>query len=175
MRACSLVTFADSEKPKIDPTALFKLSYGLFVVTARDGDTDNGCIANSVFQIADSPTKIAYSCQKGNYTRELIEKTGVFNVSVLTEDVPFEVIRHFGMQSGRDVNKFENCEVDVRSENGVKYIPKYTNAFMSLKVTSATDLGSHVLFVCDVTQSQVFSNEPSCTYAHYHKAIKKRF
>ena len=175
MRASSLVTFANSEKPQIDPTALFKLSYGLFVVTTKDGDIDNGCICNSVFQVADSPTKIAYSCQKGNYTRELIEKSGIFNISVLTEDVPFEVIKHFGMQSGRDVNKFENCEVDVRSANGIKYIPKYTNAFMSLKVTSTTDLGSHMLFVCDVTESQVLSNEPSCTYAHYHKAIKKKF
>ena len=175
MRACSLVTFANDEKPQIDPTALFKLSYGLFVVTAKYGDKDNGCISNSVFQIASEPTKIAFSCQKENLTRELIEKSGILNVSVLTEDVPFEVIRHFGMQSGRDVDKFENCEVDVRAKNGVKYIPKYTNAFMSLKVTSSTDLGSHQLFICDITESQVLSDEPSCTYAHYHKAIKKRF
>ncbi len=172
MKVCSTATFADT-KPKIDPTALFKLSYGLFVLTVG-GEQDNGCIINTAFQVSENPTRIAISSQKGNLTRELIEKTGAFNLSVLTEDVPFEVIRHFGMQTGREVDKFENCTEDVRAANGIKYIPKYTNAYLSVKVEASTDLGSHVLFIGEITESKVLSDRPSCTYAHYHAAIKPR-
>lgn len=172
LRGCSLATFAN-EKPKIDPTALFKLTYGLFVVTAK-GEKDNGCISNSVIQIAENPDRLAVSIQKGNLTRELIEQTGNLNVSVLTDDVPFEIIRHFGMQSGRDVDKFaEFTDTEVAS-NGIKYINKYTNAFFSAKVLSKTDLGSHILFICDVAESKVLGDNTSCTYAHYHKAIKPK-
>lgn len=175
LKVCLSVTFANTQKkPKTDPTALFKLSYGLFVLTARDKDTDNGCIINTAFQVANDPTKIAISCQKENLTREIIEKTGEFNLSVLTEEVPFEVIRHFGMQSGRDVNKFEECKEDVRAVNGIKYIPKYTNAYFSVKVENSIDLGSHVMFVGEVTESAVLSDKPSCTYAYYHAAIKPK-
>lgn len=153
---------------------MFKLSYGLFVLTAKD-ERDNGCIINTAFQVANDPTKLAISCQKNNLTREMIEKTGEFNVSVLTEEVPFEVIRHFGMQTGREVDKFKDCQEDVRAVNGIKYIPKYTNAFFSAKVLSSTDLGSHTLFVGEVTESKVLGNAPSCTYAYYHAAIKPKF
>ncbi len=173
LKVCFPVTFAN-EKPQIDPTALFNLSYGLFILTVG-GEQDNGCLINTAFQVSENPTRIAISSQKGNLTRELIEKTGEFNLSVLTEDVPFEVIRHFGMQSGRDVDKFAECTADTRSANGIRYIPKYTNAYISVKVESATDLDSHVLFVGHITESKVLSDKPSCTYAHYHKAIKKRF
>jgi len=112
--------------------------------------------------------------QKGNLTREMIEKSGKFNVSVLTEDVPFETIRHFGMQSGRDVEKFTNYPTK-RSHNGLVYLTQQVNAMFSCKVLQKTDLGSHVLIVGEVTESKVLSDKLSCTYAHYHKAIKPKF
>ena len=151
------------------------MTYGLFVLTAKDGEKDNGCIINTAFQVSENPTRIAISCQKNNLTREMIGKTREFNLSVLTEETPFEVIRHFGMQTGRDINKFENCETDVRATNGIKYVPKYTNAFFSVKVENSIDLGSHELFVGEITESKVLDNKPSCTYAYYHKAIKPKF
>ncbi len=173
MKVCLTATFA-KEEPKIDPTALFKLTYGLFVVTVK-GERDNGCISNSVIQVANEPTRILVSVQKENLTREILEKTGEFNVSVLTEEVPFDVIRHFGMQSGRDIDKFKDCAVDARMSNGIKYIPKYTNAVFSAKVVSSQDLGSHTLFIGEVTESKVLGSKPSCTYAHYHAVIKPKF
>ena len=147
----------------------------MFILTAKDGEKDNGCLINTAFQVSENPTRIAISSQKGNLTREIIEKTGEFNLSVLTEDVPFEVIRHFGMQSGRDVDKFAECTEDTRAANGIRYIPKYTNAYISVKVETSTDLDSHTLFIGEITQAKVLSDRPSCTYAHYHKAIKKKF
>ena len=173
MRGCSPVTFANSQ-PKIDPTALFKLSYGLYVITVGD-EKDNGYISNTVFQVSENPTRIAVSCQKNNLSREIIEKTGVLNVSVLTEDVPFEVIRHFGMQSGRDVDKFADFKETQRASNGVLYLSDFANAFISLKVISSLDLDSHILFICDITESKVLGSNDSCTYAHYHKSVKPKF
>ncbi len=173
-RACWSATFAEQEKPAQDPTALYNLSYGLFVLSARESDKDNGCIANTCFQVANDPTKLVISVQKGNLTREMIEKTGVFNVSVLTESVPFETIRNFGMQSGRDADKLKGFSVK-RSHNGLVYLTEHTNAMFSGKVLEKLDLGSHMLFVGEVTESKVLGKEPSCTYAYYHKAIKPKF
>ena len=113
--------------------------------------------------------------QKGNLTRQMIENTGVFNVSVLTESVPFETIRHFGMQSGRETDKFSGTYRTERSHNGVVYLTENTNAMFSCKVISKQDMGTHILMVGEVTESKVLSKEPSCTYAHYHKAIKPKF
>ena len=155
--------------------ALYKLSYGLFVLSARESDKDNGCIANTCFQVAENPNKLAISVQKGNLTREMIENTGVFNVSVLTESVPFETIRYFGMQSGRDTDKFDGAYKTKRSHNGLVYLTENTNAMFSCKVISKQDLGSHMLFVGEVTESKVLGDEPSCTYAYYHKSIKPKF
>ena len=155
--------------------ALYKLSYGLFVLSARESDKDNGCIANTCFQVAENPNKLAISVQKWNLTREMIENTGVFNVSVLTQSVPFEAIRHFGMQSGRDTDKFDGAYKTKRSHNGLVYLTENTNAMFSCKVISKQDLGSHMLFVGEVTESKVLGDEPSCTYAYYHKAIKPKF
>ncbi len=138
------------------------------------GDKDNGCITNTAIQVASDPTRIAVSVQKGNFTREIIEKTGKFNVSVLTEDVPFETIRHFGMQSGRDVDKFEDFTSCDTACNGIKYITENINAFFSCEVEHSKDLGSHILFVGKVTEAKVLGNKPPCTYAHYHKAIKPK-
>lgn len=151
------------------------MTYGLFVLTAKGSDKDNGCIANTAVQVGSNPTRLAVSVQMGNLTREIIEKTGVFNVSVLTEDVPFETIRHFGMQSGRDTNKFADFSAVKRSHNGLYYVTENVNAMFSCRVQEKLDLGSHILFIGEVTESKVLGDAPACTYAHYHKAIKPKF
>lgn len=158
----------------IDNSAFFKLSYGLFVLTARDGEKDNGCIINTVTQLTDTPKRITIAVNKQNFTHDMILKTGVFNVSVLTEEVPFKVFQHFGFQSGRDVDKFADCEVQARAQNGLMYLPKYTNAFFSAQVIEAKDYGTHTLFIADVTQAQVLSEEKSVTYAYYFEHIKPK-
>ncbi len=144
------------------------------MLTAEDDGRDNGCIINTCVQVASLPTKLAISVQKGNLTREVIEKSGKFNVSVLTEDVPFETIRHFGMQSGRDTDKFADFIGFERSENGLIYLTEHTNAMFSCKVVEKLDLGRHMMFIGEVTESRKFSGGASCTYAHYHKAIKPK-
>lgn len=172
--ACWSATFAEQEKPAEDPLALRSLTYGLFVITARESDKDNGCIANTAVQVGANPTRIAISVQMGNLNRELIERTGKFNVSVLTEDTPFETIRHFGMQSGRDLNKFADFKSVERSHNGLYYLTEHVNAMFSCEVKEKLDLGSHMLFIGKVTESKVLGTGPSCTYAHYHKAIRPK-
>ena len=158
---------------EIDPKSLRKLTYGLFVLSSKD-EKDNACIVNTAVQVASDPTKITVSVQKENLTGEIIMKTGKFNVSVLTEKTPFELIKHFGMQSGRDVDKFKDYSDAETSINGIKYIAKYTNAYFSAKVISTTDLGSHTLFVGEITEAKVLNDEPSCTYAYYHSDIKPK-
>ena len=144
------------------------------MLTAKE-DQDNGCIINTCVQVANDPTRIAISCQSENLTREMIERTGVFNVSVLTEDVPFETIRHFGMQTGREVNKLDSWAEAKRSQNGLLYLTEHVNAMFSCKVVEKNNLGIHMMFIGEVTESKVLSKAPSCTYAHYHKAIKPKF
>ena len=142
------------------------MSYGLYVLTAGDA-SDNGCIIDAAAQVARDPDRIAISVQMGNYTREIIEKTGKFNLSVLTQDVPKEVIQRFGMQSGRDVDKFQGFTAVERSHNGLLYVTENTNAMIGCKVISKTDMGSHMLFIGEVTESKVLSSAPSITYADY--------
>ena len=154
---------------------MFNLTYGLFVLTSSDSGKDNGCIANTCFQVANEPTRLAISVQMGNLTRELIQNSGKFNVSVLAEDIPFETIRHFGMQSGRDVEKFDSPFATKRSHNGLLYLTENTNAMFSCTVKETINLGSHMMFIGEVTESKVLGNKTSCTYAHYHKAIKPKF
>ena len=125
--------------------------------------------------MANDPTKLAISVQEGNLTREIIEKTGVFNVSTLTQDVPFETIRHFGMQTGREVEKFADFDAVKRSHNGLYYVTENTCAMFSCKVLEKVKLGSHTMFIGEVTESKVLGNGEPCTYAHYHKAIKPKF
>ena len=144
------------------------------MLTAKE-DQDNGCIINTAVQVANNPTRLAISCQQENLTREMIERTGKFNVSVLTEDVPFETIRHFGMQTGREVNKLDAWADAKRSHNGLLYLTENTNAMFSCKVVDKKELGSHTMFIGEVTESKVLRKTPSCTYAHYHKAIKPKF
>ncbi len=162
------------DETKVEQNAMFKLTYGLFVLTAKDGDKDNGCIINTVTQLTDKPKRISIAVNRANYTHDMILKTGVFNVSVLTESAPFSVFERFGFQSGRDTDKFEGCACTERSENGLRYVPKYTNAFISARVVSAEDMGTHTLFIAEVTEAKVLSNEPSVTYAYYFAHIKPK-
>ena len=157
----------------IEPNAMFKLSYGLFVLTATDGDKDNGCIINTAAQLTSNPNRISIAVNKGNYTHDMIAKTGAFNVSILTNDAPFDLFKYYGFQSGRDVNKFEG-DAFPRALNGVPYITGCTNGFISGKVVDMYDYGTHTLFIADVTEAKVLSNAPSVTYAYYFANIKPK-
>ena len=155
----------------IDNKALFKLSYGLYVLTTNDGVRDNGCIVNTVAQVADD--KVAVSVSKANYTCETIERTGIMNALCLSVDAPFKVFEAFGFRSGRDTDKFADC-VPERSENGLVVLPRYINAMLSLSVIRSVDLGSHVMFICEITEARVISDAESMTYAYYHKSVKPK-
>ena len=158
----------------IDPAAFQKFSYGLFMLSARDGAKDNGCIVNAAMQLTSNPQRISIAVNKSNYTHDMILKTGVFNVSVLSEDVSMDVFKRFGFQSGRTAEKFEGCEGLQRSANGLYYLTGCTNAVLSGKVIQSIDCGSHTLFIADVTESKVLSDEPSVTYAYYFAHIKPK-
>ena len=157
----------------MDTAAMYKLSYGLFVVTARDAK-DNGCITNTVMQVTTTPNRITLAVNKENYTHDMIAKTGAFNVSVLSEDATFDVFEHFGFASGRDTDKFADFADFARAENGLTYITKGTNAVISAKVYGTVDLGTHTLFLADVTDAMTLSDVPSATYAYYHAHIKPK-
>lgn len=157
----------------LDPTALFTLSYGLYVLTAREGGRDLGCIVNTVTQLTENPTRIALSVNKQNFTCEVIRRTGLFNVSVLTEAAPMDLFRHFGFQSGRDVDKFAG-RTDPVSENGLRYIGGPANALISGKVEQAVDCGTHMLFIALVTEARKLSDAPSMTYAYYFANVKPK-
>lgn len=157
----------------MDPAAFFKLSYGLFVLTAREGEKDNGCIINTTQLLTDTPKRITIAVNKQNLTHDMILRTGVFNVSVLTEKVPFKVFQHFGFQSGRDTDKFAGWQ-GPRSANGLCYLPEYTNALLSGRVISTADYGTHTLFVAEVTEARILSEEPSVTYSYYFQHIKPK-
>ena len=165
---------AGSAGAEVDPNALFKFSYGLFVLTAKDGAKDNGCIINTAAQLTDTPKRITIAVNKANYTHDMILKTGVFNVSVLSEDVGMATFQRFGFQSGRDADKFAGCEGLQRSANGLYYITEGANAVLSGKVIQTVDCGTHTLFIADVTEAKILSKEPSVTYAYYFAHIKPK-
>ena len=152
--------------------ALYKLTYGVYLLSAKDGERDNGCIINTAVQVANSPTRISIAVIKSNLTHDLIQATGVFNISAISEDAPYELFKHFGMQSGRDVDKFADFNEVSRSKNGLYYLNKWANAFMSLKVVDSVDLGSHTLFIGELVDGEVLSEKPSCSYAYYQSEIK---
>ena len=162
------------EEKKIDPTALYKIGYGLYVVTAADGGKQNGQIANTVSQVANNPSRIAVNLNKANYTTEMVLKTGVMNVCTLTEQCPFQEFQHFGFQSGRNVDKFAGYEHYDIASNGVAFLTKYCNSYISLKVFDTVDMGSHWMFLCDITESVVLNNGETMTYAYYQKNVKPR-
>ncbi|MEG1890761.1 MAG: flavin reductase [Clostridia bacterium] len=157
----------------MDSTALFTLSYGLYVLTAKDAQHDNACIVNTVSQLTDTPPRICVSVNKANFTNELIRNTGLFNVSVLTQDTPFSTFQHFGFQSGRTVDKFANRN-DPRSANGLRYLTEHANALLSGKVTDALDFDTHTMFIADLTEAVKLSGEPSLTYSYYFDHIKPK-
>jgi flavorubredoxin/flavin reductase (DIM6/NTAB) family NADH-FMN oxidoreductase RutF len=156
----------------VDPAALRKLSYGLFVLTAQDGDKDNGCIINTAAQITESLMWIAVTINKANYTWEMIGKTGKFNVSILDTSVPFRIFEQFGFHCGRETDKFAGCGYDTRTANGIRYLPKHANGVLSAEVVKSIDCGTHEMFIAEVTQALVLSQEPSVTYQYYFDHIK---
>ena len=158
----------------VDPNAMFKLSYGLFVLAAREGEKDNGCIVNTVIQLTDTPKRVAFAVNKANLTHDMIVNTGLFSISVLSQDVPFEIFQHFGFQSGRDTDKFGGWAFAGRSENGTLHLTKFANAVIAGKVVSTQDWGTHTLFVADVTEAKILSQAPSVTYAYYFEHIKPK-
>ena len=164
------------EKPAglVEQNAMFSLSYGLFVLTARDGAKDNGCIINTVTQLTDSPKRISIAVNKANLTHDMIVKTGEFNVSVLSNDAPFALFQHYGFQSGRNTDKFAGVQGMARSTNGIYYIPYCTSAFLSAKVTQTVEFETHTLFIADVTEAKLLSNVPSMTYAYYFANVKPK-
>jgi flavorubredoxin/flavin reductase (DIM6/NTAB) family NADH-FMN oxidoreductase RutF/rubredoxin len=167
------VTTVAAEKA-IDAKAMFKLSYGLYILTARNGNKDNGCIINTAVQITDSPLRVSVTVNKLNFTHDMILKTGEFNISVLTQSAPFDIFKQFGFASGKDTDKFAGVSYNARTKNGIRYIPEYTNSVISAKVTGTFDFGTHTLFTADVTQSITFCEERSATYQYYFDNIKPK-
>lgn len=166
---------ADETANKSDMTALFKIGYGLYVVTSNDGTKDNGCIVNTVTQLTDNPLRVAVNINKANYTHHVVQKTGILNVNCLSTEAPFKVFETFGFQSGRTVDKFADCkDTAPRTDNGLIFLPRYINAVMSLKVIDEVDLGTHGMFICEVTEARVMSNVETMTYTYYQKNVKPK-
>ena len=158
---------------KNDLTALFNIGYGLYVVTSNDGKKDNGLIVNTVSQVTNTPNRVAVTINKANYSHHVIKQTGVMNLNCLSTDAPFKVFETFGFQSGRTVDKFANCE-PLRSDNGLVFLPKYINSFMSLKVEQYVDLDTHGMFICSITEARVISKVETMTYTYYQKNVKPK-
>jgi len=157
----------------MDNAVLGKLGYGLYVLTAREGEKDNGCIINTVMQITSAPPLIGVICvNKQNFTHDMIMKTGKFNLSVLTEEAPFEVFERFGFHSGASYDKFPDCKEIARSVNGLIYLPEYTNAFLSFEVKGTIDFGSHTMFKSEIVTGEILGPAESVTYSYYHRHIK---
>ena len=167
------VALAGISASKNDPAALFNIGYGLYVVTSNDGKKDNGLIVNTVTQVTNTPNRVAVTINKANYSHHVIKQTGVMNVNCLTVEAPFKVFEQFGFVSGRNTDKFKDCS-PLRSANGLVVLPRYINSFMSLKVEQYIDLGTHGMFVCEVTEANVISDKETMTYAYYHANVKPK-
>ncbi len=153
---------------------MYRLSYGLFVLTAKEGDKDNGCIINTAIQAASTPNQISICVNKANYTHDMIMRTGKFTVSVISHAATFDLFKHFGFQSGRDVNKFEGFSGYKRGDNGICIVTEATNAFISVEVEKTEDIGSHTMFIGTITDMDVLSDTPSATYEYYMNNIKPK-
>ena len=154
--------------------AMYQLTYGLFVLTARMGDIDNGCIINTAGQVTSTPYRISITVNKDNFTHDLVKESGKFNISVLSERAGFETFQHFGFQSGKTVNKFDGYHSCKRSTKGLYYITEGTNAYISAAVEQTIDLGSHTMFIASVEDMDVLASVPSATYAYYQSNIKPK-
>ena len=163
----------DSTANKNDLTALFNIGYGLYVVTSNDGIKDNGLIVNTVTQVTNTPNRLAVTISKENYSHHIIKQTGKMNINCLTEEAPFKVFETFGFTSGRNTDKFKDC-TPLRSENGLVFLPRYINSFMSLKVEQYLDLDTHGMFICSVTEARVISDKPTMTYNYYYDNVKPK-
>ena len=154
--------------------AIYKLTYGLFVLSCFSKGKHNGCIINTAAQVTSSPNRISITVNKANYTHDMIVETGVFNISVISEDATFDLFERFGFHSGRDTDKFAGFTERENAENGVSYITKGTNAYLSGKVVNAVDLQTHTMFIAEVTQMEVLSEAASATYGYYQENIKPK-
>jgi len=163
----------DETANKNDLSALFNIGYGLYVVTSNDGNNDNGLIVNTVTQITNTPNRIAVTINKDNYSHHIIKQSGKMNINCLSIDAPFSVFENFGFQSGRNTNKFKNIEV-MRSDNGLVFLPRHINSFMSLEVEQYVDFDTHGMFICSVTESRVMSSLETMTYTYYQNNVKPK-
>lgn len=158
----------------MDHKVMYNLSYGLFVLTTSFEGKDNGCIINTAGQVTSEPNRISITVNNANYTTELIKKSGKFNISILSEDASFDIFKHFGFQSGKEVDKFDGYSACKRSANGIYYTTEGVNSYISATVEQAIDLGSHTMFIAKVDATEVLSKAPSATYAYYHANIKPK-
>lgn len=163
----------DATADKHDLTALFRIGYGLYVVTSHDGQKDNGLIVNTVTQVTNTPNRIAVTINKSNYSHEVIKRTGIMNINCLSTDAPFSVFERFGFQSGRDADKFADMEA-LHSDNGLAFLPHYINAFMSLEVEQYVDLDTHGMFICHITEARVISSVETMSYTYYQNYVKPK-
>lgn len=158
----------------MDSTALFKISYGLFVLTANENGFDNGCIINTFSQATGNPCRVTVTVNKLNKTHDMIMNTNKFNVSIISTNAPFSLFEHFGFHSGKDTNKFDNYPNSERGKNGIYYIPGFTNSYFECTVAETVDLGTHTMFIADVDDAAVLSDFESMTYDFYHKNVKPK-
>ena len=154
--------------------AMYKLSYGLFVLTSKHDGRDNGCITNTAIQVTSEPNRIAVAINKGNHTHDCVMSARKFNVSILSEAASFDIFKHFGFQSGKNVDKFDGYSACRRTDNGLMIITEGTNAYISVDVEQTVDLGTHTLFIGTVTDMDVLSDTPSATYTYYQEHIKPK-
>ena len=165
--------FTTGSANKNDLTALFNIGYGLYVVTSNDGKKDNGLIVNTVTQVTNTPNRIAVTINKANYSHHSIQQTGIMNINCLSTEAPFSVFERFGFASGRNTDKFAGCDT-LRSDNGLVFLSRYINSFMSLKVEQYVDLDTHGMFICEVTEARVISDTDTMTYTYYQKNVKPK-
>ena len=163
----------EEKKPELDPKAMFKIGYGLYVVTSNNGKKDNACVVNAVVQLTDTPLRVSVTINKLNYSHDIIKKSGVLNINCLNNEAPFSVIQKYGFVSGKEVDKFAGEEL-MRSENGLVVLSNYINAFISLKVDTYVDLGTHGMFICSVTESKIINNIETMTYSYYQNNVKPK-
>lgn len=157
----------------MDINIISKIGYGLYVMSVHDESKDNGCIINTAMQVSDTPLRLAVTVNKKNYTCEIASKNKEFNISILSESTPFSIFKTFGFVSGRDVDKFKEISFK-RSKNGLSYLSKNVSGYMSCRITDEINLGTHKMFICDLVDSKILSNEEPVTYAYYHKYIKPK-